>query len=212
MAAAGQEIRETDLVHLTQVRFLDPRLTSSDDTRDVEREPANRGDRELGLEEQRRIARRRAFTVVANEPRAIRKLHHGPHYVKARHAGHPLDSSETCQIDVAVLVAKGRCDRRLADTSPEIWRIRPRAGANIFRRWILVIAGKLDAGRPAPVSRDRSRRRLFLVTGHALRVRIVELQLETWIRDCGRCHSRLGDEVRRCIGWTIALPPLFTQK
>src|SRR5688572_6617756 len=74
MAAAGQEIRETDLVHLTQVRFLDPRLTSSDDARDVEREPADRGDRELGLEEQRRIARRCAFTVVANEPRAIRKL------------------------------------------------------------------------------------------------------------------------------------------
>ena len=51
MAAAGQEIRETDLVDLTQVRFLDPRLTSSDDTRDVEREPADRSDRELGLED-----------------------------------------------------------------------------------------------------------------------------------------------------------------
>src|SRR6185295_18718050 len=83
MSASGHQIGEADLVHLAQVGFLDPATSlrrllplgmHGRDRRDVELQPADRCDRELGLDEVFRVAV--AVRVVTDEPCAVGELDH----------------------------------------------------------------------------------------------------------------------------------------
>ena len=52
MPTAGEQIREAHFVNLAQVRLLHPFVTARHDAFDVEREPADVGECELGFEKQ----------------------------------------------------------------------------------------------------------------------------------------------------------------
>src|SRR5262245_1895849 len=73
--ASREQISESDFVYFRQIRLLHPALTTGDDTRDVKRQPTHVRDRDFRFEEERRVGGVRAFSVVADEPCAVRQLH-----------------------------------------------------------------------------------------------------------------------------------------
>src|SRR5690349_24305395 len=102
MAASWQQIRKADLVDFTEIGCC-PSLACGYDARDVERPPTHGRDRELRVEKQCGVSRRRALAVVANEPVAVRELHDGAHDMKARYARDPTNAREPREIHVARL-------------------------------------------------------------------------------------------------------------
>src|SRR5688572_32646736 len=105
MSAARQQVGEADLVHAAQVRFLDPG-SARDDALDVERQPADRRNRELALQKQCRVGGGQALAVVADEPRSVRELQHRADNVEARRAGDPADPRKPGKVDIAGPVAQ----------------------------------------------------------------------------------------------------------
>jgi len=118
--------------------MLDP-VADGDNPRDIELDPAEVGDRDVCLIE----IGRRTCRAVANQPRAIGKLDHRPHLVKARRPDDPADLGERVrQVDEVVPIAQCRGARCRGRAGPEIEWIhigRPADGNqhNLFPRWTM---------------------------------------------------------------------------
>src|SRR5205814_715904 len=101
VAAAGEQIDEADLVDLAQIRLVDE-VALRDHRVDVEAQPANIRQRDVALQP----VRRRAVSVIADEPRAVRQLDDRSHLMEARHLRRPADASEPGEIGEVGLVAQ----------------------------------------------------------------------------------------------------------
>ena len=109
MAAAGHQIRKTDLINLSQVHTVE-QIAPREDFINVQLYPADIVDREfIGV-----VVRNGSIGMITYQPGAIRKLDQRTDLMETRYFDVPADFRTTCEIDVTVLLAKRQSTRSLA--------------------------------------------------------------------------------------------------
>src|SRR2546428_11836451 len=100
MAAAGHQIRKTDLINLSQVHTVE-QIAPREDFINVQLYPADIVDREfIGV-----VVRNGSIGMITYQPSAIRKLVQRTDLMETRYFAAPADFCTTCEIDVTVLLA-----------------------------------------------------------------------------------------------------------
>ena len=119
MAAAWNQIRETDFIYFAQVYGFE-QIAACPDLVRIDLYPANVADREfIDM-----VVGNGSIRMIPDEHGSVSQFDQRPHLVETWHFDVPSDFRSACKVDIITLVAEGQGTGSLAQARPHMQWIR----------------------------------------------------------------------------------------